>query len=511
MALTLNYVTHSEVGLVRKNNQDSAYASPTMLMVADGMGGAAAGDLASAVAVHELKRTDDTLTELLHEAAQERLDAAAERPASDDPEATLEHADRLVDEATDAFTVLEDTLARANEKLAALVDADAQLEGMGTTVCGFIKQGDTAAVVNIGDSRAYRLRNGHLRRLTRDHSWVQTLIDEGRISEEEALEHPHRSLILRVLNGSPVHEADYHTEKLRAGDRFLICSDGLCGLVTDAQIAQHVGVPDREAALAELVALAHAAGGHDNITIIIADVEEDGPEGTPVVLGAASTVRIPETENTAELDLGEGDLRPLSEEDRYALRSRRSSLWLKALLGVLVPVLVLAGGGWAWWSYAQSLFYVGASRAGADELVTVYRGVPDAPLGLPLNRVVRVGETKLSDLPPYYAEQVRSTIPVADEAAADSTLAELAEKSKQCIAQREARARATATPTPTPSPSVSGTPTPGAIATPAATPAPEATASASATPGATPGTTASPSVSPSPEVTPDPSLPPQEC
>ena len=259
MALSFRFTAHSEVGLVRKNNQDSAYASPDMLMVADGMGGAAAGDLASAVAVAALAATDAELPA--------RRAAAAERGR---PVVAPELPDGP---AGDVLAVLAETLAEANRHLNALVAADPALEGMGTTVCGFALVDDTeVAVVNIGDSRAYLLRDGVLTRVSRDHSWVQTLVDQGRISEREALEHPHRSLILRVLNGKPQHEPDLTVLTVRPGDRLLVCSDGLCGLVTDADIAGPAAIDDREAAVATLVDLAHEAGGYDNITLVLADV-----------------------------------------------------------------------------------------------------------------------------------------------------------------------------------------------------------------------------------------------
>ena len=491
MALTLTASAHSEVGLVRKNNQDSAYASATMLMVADGMGGAAAGDLASAVAVHELRRTDERLAELLAEAGSPGAVAPPSPPpaargpggGARNPPPPGAHA---------AFVVLADALARANDEIARLVDEDAELDGMGTTVCGLVLGQDEASLVNIGDSRAYLLRDGVLRRLTHDHSWVQTLVDEGRITEEEALEHPHRSLILRVLNGSPAHVPDFHVEPLQAGDRLMVCSDGLCGLVTDALMLPPLKLADRDAALAALVALAHAAGGHDNITIILADVETDGPVTAPRVLGAAETTAVPSApEHTLSFEgLDEASLmdptatgeRALTEDERYALLARRRpGVRVRILLGFLIPVLVVLGGGAAWYAYAQTRFFVGATP---DEVVAVYRGVPDRVLGVPLSSLVQTDTTRLGDLPPYYADRVRRTIPVDGLDEAQLTLEELRGEATQCIKQREARARATTTPKPTPtprpapSPTVSpagGLPVPAGSATPTPSPTPTPT------------------------------------
>src|SRR4030095_6845456 len=165
MTLQLSYVAYSDIGLMRKNNQDSGYASPHLLVVADGMGGAAAGDLASAVAIDTIRKIDGPTT----------------------GEQMLE--------------VLAGAIHQANDKIAELIESDFSLEGMGTTVTGAMFDGTQLGLAHIGDSRAYLLRDAHLERLTHDHTWVQSLVDDGKISESEAALHPHRSLLLKVLNG----------------------------------------------------------------------------------------------------------------------------------------------------------------------------------------------------------------------------------------------------------------------------------------------------------------------
>ncbi|MDO5535157.1 MAG: protein phosphatase 2C domain-containing protein, partial [Propionibacteriaceae bacterium] len=475
MALTLAYDAHTEIGLVRSNNQDSAYTSPRMLMVADGMGGAAAGDLASAVAAWELEKTDGRLDDLIAAARAERLDDPGSESEVSGAEPTEGLADEDPGDLADVLTVMAGALSRANERLVELVDDDPTLAGMGTTVCGFVLAEDRLAVVNIGDSRAYLIRDGALHRVTRDHSWVQTLVDEGRISEEEALEHPHRSLVLRVLNGASQHEPDLGWLDIVPGDRLLVCSDGLCGLVTDADIAAiaTTGAP-REATIERLVALAHQAGGHDNITLILADVETDGAPGATAVIGAAATVSSPETtEHTATLapvdaegaptasdvDAEAANERTLTEEERYALTGRRRpSVILKLSLAILLPVIALAGGAYGWYQYTQTRYYIGPS----DAHVALYRGVPDVILGASLSTLLETDPTRIADLPPYYATKVQATIPVDGVEAAQATLVELREKAKQCIAQREARAQATAEPTPEPSPTPDPSVTPDA-------------------------------------------------
>jgi len=476
VSLTFRSTAHSEVGLVRKNNQDSAYVSAGMIMVADGMGGAAAGDLASAVAVAAVGELDADLAGRIAAASETLGDA--ENP---EPGGAL-------------LAALADTLDRANHSIADLVAADGRRDGMGTTLCGFVLDAEGAALVNIGDSRAYLLRDGVLTRASRDHSWVQTLVDSGRITEEEALEHPHRSLILRVLNGKPQHDPDLDFVELRPGDRLLVCSDGLCGLVTDAQIAPKAALEDREVAVASLVDLAHEAGGYDNITIILTDVVEGEATDGVQILGSARTQLVPRNEPTSRIPLLRSASRGAlsGEDERYALAPRRGSrLGLKVVAGVLVPLLLLAGGAFGWYSYTQTRFYIGpnGSDAGKGQTVAVFRGVPDTILGRPLSQPVVDDGVLLGDLPPLYREKVSSLMTVDSLTAGQTRLAELKVIAARCVTQRAARARATEAPaSPAPSPSV--TPTGTAVVTaPGASPAPDGaptTPAASATPSPAP-------------------------
>ncbi|MBK8460989.1 MAG: serine/threonine-protein phosphatase [Micropruina sp.] len=395
-----------------------------MLMVADGMGGAAAGDLASAVAIAELAATDADFT------------------------------------GQDMLAIAAGALERANARIADLVEAEPAVDGMGTTVCGVLFDGERLALVNIGDSRGYRLRAGALERLTRDHSWVQTLVDDGRITEEEALVHPHRSLILKVLNGQANHRPDLSLIDVEVGDRLLICSDGLCGLVTDAAIAAALIQDDPQQVLTDLIAMAHAEGGVDNITIILADVVEGPPSGDVVIMGAADDLDLnlidtEPREDTIPIAVPKAADPEGVERVRYSpLAGRRPSTWVKVVLAVVLPVLAIAGGLAGWYSYIQTKFYVGPS----NDVVAVFQGVPDQVIGLPLSRVIEADRTQLIDLPLFYQEQVRSTIVVPDLTAARNTLAELHTISQLCIRQREARSTMTATPTPTAPTSPSVTP-----------------------------------------------------
>ncbi|SDD18344.1 PP2C family protein-serine/threonine phosphatase [Auraticoccus monumenti] len=526
MSLQLRYVAHSEIGLVRKNNQDSGYASPTMLVVADGMGGAAAGDLASAVAISEVKAADAELRLAAMAAEQEAAATPDDQTASPVADtlsgaegegvpvlpADLEDIDPIApDDVTlaldEMLRVLADIVRRANDRIADLVAADHSLEGMGTTLDAGMFDGEHLALAHIGDSRVYLLRDGVMTRLTHDHSWVQSLVDDGRISPEEAAYHPHRSLLLKVLNGQPANDPDLSTHTMLPGDRLLFCSDGLCGLVDDAVMEPVLGGEDPEQALRELVAEAHSEGGIDNITIVIADLVETDPD-TPLpevmVLGAAGSTDIPDVAiRSRTIDLGDeeadgdqpGSDVPVApppsrtstprtartppdgddESDRYALQAPppRHRRVIRVVLTLLLAVVLVGGAATGAVLWGRTQYFVGP----AEEQVAIYRGLPDTIGGVALNQVYEIQQTPIADLPLLYQDRVRSTIEARSLADARSTVAELASVSRDCIRQREERAQATESPTPRPTD----------------TPPPEATASPSA------GTSPSPDPGPLPE------------
>ena len=460
MALTLRYVTHSEIGLVRKNNQDSGYASPHLLVVADGMGGAAAGDLASAVAIEVIKEVDAPTP------APEMLD------------------------------VLARALHQANDRIADLVEADPSLEGMGTTVTGALFDGHELGLAHIGDSRAYLYRDGTLERLTHDHSWVQSLVDDGKIDEAEASVHPHRSLLLKVLNGQTSNEPDLTRITLAVGDRLLFCSDGLCGLVPDAEIAQTLALPEPTEALGRLVRDALAEGGIDNITVILADVVETGGSAEPVVLGAAAEPDLPTTplrtggataaagaaptvaavagpSSTAATATGPTSTgQHLDDEARYNPQPPAQRRLARPLLGVLVLLLVAGAGLGTAWSWTRTQYFVGASGG----QVAIFQGLPDDVV-VPLSRVYEVQPLTLAALPPFYLQQVQAGIEVSSLESARQTVAELTEAADRCT-RADKKPGAAPAPKPTAEAGPSSTPTPA----PSGVPAPSAT-SATAGPG----------------------------
>ncbi len=265
MTQFLRYAAKSDVGMVRRDNEDSGYAGRTLLVVADGMGGHAAGELASSTAVATL----------------------AELDSEDLP-------------AGDVLTALDDAMLTSAERIAQFIAADPSRSGMGTTLTAVLWRGGRIAMIHIGDSRAYLLRAGELSQITHDHTYVQTLIDAGRITAAEARTHPKRNLILRAIDGNGVPEGETSIREARVGDRYLLCSDGLSGVVDDPDIARVLAdVPDPTAAVTELVDLALAAGAPDNVTAVIADVVEvadadhdlESALGGPVVVGAAGDRR----------------------------------------------------------------------------------------------------------------------------------------------------------------------------------------------------------------------------
>jgi protein phosphatase len=458
VTLQLRYVAHSEIGPIRKNNQDSGFASPHLLVVADGMGGAAAGDLASAVAI-------DTVRDVDRETSGEAM-----------------------------LAVLASAVGRVNERIAHLVDADPSLDGMGTTLTGALFDGKELGLAHIGDSRAYRLREDHLERLTHDHSWVQSLVDDGKISETDAAIHPHRSLLLKVLNGQPANDPDLTLVPVAPGDRLMFCSDGVCGLIDDDQIEAALRLPDLDDAAAKLVSDALAEGGIDNITVIVADVVEADGTDTPVVLGAAGERTIPSMDGQApEPDVDDADEDdeeegpppeqvkvPVDDESRYSPQAPGRRRLGRALLGLLALLLVAGAGLGVAYAWIRTQFYVGA----AGEQVAIYQGLAERLPAIPLSRVYEIEPLALAALPPHYADLVRANIEVPNLEAARATVTELKTAAERC-----------ATPSPTPTPTPSTTPVPTTVTPAPATQSPPATSAPPPPPSAS---ASPPSAAPSP-------------
>src|SRR6478736_3399256 len=256
--LRLDYGAVSDVGRVRRDNQDSGYAGPWLLAVCDGVGGAARGDIASSTAITQLRR----------------LDQAPGNGSSEELLARIAGA-----------------VHRAHDRLVELVDEDPALNGTSTTATVPAFDGIRLGIGHVGDSRAYLYRDGAIRQLTIDHTFVQTLIDEGRITEDEARVHPHRNLIMRAIDAVSDSVLD-----LVPGDRLLVCSDGASGVLTDARMADILSSGTPEYAAVELVRSSLEAGSSDNVTCVVADVHEAGAEPADepeaLVVGAAAERRL---------------------------------------------------------------------------------------------------------------------------------------------------------------------------------------------------------------------------
>ncbi len=243
--LSLAWALRTEVGPVRGNNEDAVYASPRMAAVADGVGGAAAGEVASRAAIDALVHLDKC-----------RLDGPLE----------------------DALAA---AIATGNERIGFIAECRPHMAGMSTTLTAVALGDDRYVLANVGDSRTYLLRDGALTRLSRDDSYVQMLLDRGAVTPEEARRHPQRSLVLEALDGDPQRRPpDVTTAPARAGDRLLLCSDGLSDYVDDDAIAAVLRDGAREDVAERLVAMALAAGARDNVSVVVADVQPRRDPGT---------------------------------------------------------------------------------------------------------------------------------------------------------------------------------------------------------------------------------------
>lgn len=238
--LRFGYGARTHVGLVRQNNEDAGFAGPYLQLVADGVGGAAAGEVASATTAYVVS-------------------AFAATWPGEDP-----------------AWVLATAVREAHRQLALGVEEDRTRAGMATTLTAVLAHGDRFLLAHVGDSRAYLLRGGELGQLTTDHTLVQSLVDQGRLERGQVASHPHRSVVLRSVDGESVPELDLCRLHLARGDRLLLCSDGLSDLVGEEDIADLLAIPEPDPAAAALVDAALAAGGRDNVTCLVADVE-DGP------------------------------------------------------------------------------------------------------------------------------------------------------------------------------------------------------------------------------------------
>jgi PPM family protein phosphatase len=482
VTLVLRYAARSDVGLVRSNNEDSVYAGARLLALADGMGGHAAGEVASQLVIAALAHLDD-----------------------DEP-------------GGDLLAKLDAAIRSGNSAIAAQVEMEPDLEGMGTTLTAILFAGNRLGLAHIGDSRGYLLRDGELTQITKDDTFVQTLVDEGRITREEAHSHPQRSLIMRALTGHEV-EPTLTMREVRTGDRYLLCSDGLSDPVSDETILDALQIPDVTDSADRLIELALRGGGPDNVTVVVADVVDyDYGPTQPIIAGAVSgeddqlTLTRPNTaagRASAISPRKNAVKRVLPQVDTFTppRRSRRR-IAIGAALIVLLVLAALAIGR----TIIRNYYYV-AEYGGA---VSIMQGIQVSILGVPLHQpysqgclnsrnqlsVIRYGQAggncqpmKLSDLAESARAQVAAGLPVGTLEQADAQLRRLSTESLLPLCPP---ARAQSPPASTPQPTA-----------PTTTQAPESGASTPDQPAASPSpTSAAPTVT---ALAPPPPQPGTDC
>ncbi len=352
-----------------------------------------------------------------------------------------------------------------------MVEEDPQLEGMGTTLTALLWTGQRLGMVHVGDSRAYLLRDGVLTQITQDHTWVQRLVDEGRITEEEATTHPQRSLLMRALGSGEHVEPDLSIREVRAGDRYLICSDGLSGVVSHQTLEEALAsYQGPEETVQNLIELALRGGGPDNITVIVADVLDldtgDTLAGqlsdTPVVVGAVAENQnqlhdngIMQTPAGRASGLGRrrggggefgppgsGDVTGFIQTDGFGygddfVKPARNRRWIKRSVYSLLALAVIGAGLYGGWRWTQTQYYVGAK----GEHVALYRGINQDLAWVSLSKIEKDHpEIELKYLPPYQRKQVEATIVEGDLYGAREKIEELAVQASACKKQAERRA-----------------------------------------------------------------------
>jgi serine/threonine protein phosphatase PrpC len=445
MSLSLRFAARSDVGLLREGNEDSGYAGPRLLAVADGMGGQAAGEVASSIVVATIAPLDEDVP------GSELLDSLA----------------RSVEEA--------------NDHLREMVRENPQLEGMGTTLTALLWAGSRLGLVHVGDSRAYLLRDGELQQITQDHTWVQRLVDEGRITAEEADHHPQRSLLMRAIDGRGNVDLDLSVREARPGDRYLLCSDGLSGVVSFDTIGSTLAKGDPAAAVEALVDLALRGGGPDNVTCIVADVVDvdSRPSTVPQVVGAAADERTGGSQASLDTSAGRAHkaLSPAPSEDEERFDDEPGGgpgsrgTWVRRFLGLSVLLALLAGGGYGAYRWSQTQYYVGAD----GDRVAIYRGLNQAVFGMQLSSMHEQTDVAIPDLPESYRNDVKGTLEAGDLPRAREIVSNLRERAEACAQARAAAAVPKVTPTPTPTPNgrqpvtTAPTPTPSNTARPGST------------------------------------------
>ena len=370
----------SDVGRVREGNEDSFLVQDPLFAIADGMGGHVAGDVASQTAI-------ETITQ----------NAATDTPA--EPSA------------------LEELIKKANVAIWQKAQDEPALHGMGTTCTLILVDGSRIHIGHVGDSRAYLLRDGELSQLTEDHTLVGRMVKEGRLQPEEAERHPQRNIITRTLGVDPEVQVDTMSLEMTEGDRVLICSDGLNSMLDGSAIQDALAnETDPQVAADRLVDEANAAGGEDNVTVVIIDFEAgESTSGAPLEAEIDDATPMPEP-SPQRVDT-------LPEEPKGKSRVGR------AVISTLLIVAVLAVGGFMVFRYAivENSYFVGVNGSG---IVTIYQGIPDEVAGVTFNEEQETSSVALADLPEFLRADVEQGIE-----------AESLEEARRTVANLEDRAR----------------------------------------------------------------------
>lgn len=386
--LKFHFSARSDVGIQRELNEDSGLASEQLLVVADGLGGHAAGELASSTAISVINSTN--LEGLTADQVSKRLTG------------TTKELSRKLLEQSGNYT---------------------ERSGLGTTLSMvYLVKGDKIAVFNIGDSRVYLGRDGSLSQLTKDHTYVQELIELGELSQEEARVHPKRSLLTQAIDGVTPASGDFAVLDIVAGDKFLVCTDGLTAVLQDREIMNVIEKLEPAAAVARLVDLALDRGAPDNVTVIVAEAihSTEASGSAPIVVGAAALKG--NRENLAALDFP-NDQMPTLEKAPQQLKGLNTqgnqpnqSFGTKRNRFRLIAITVLLTMGFALVGLYAALLSTQLFIGVENGQVALFRGIPQSIAFVELNRPLIVSTLNISDLPTFEQQQISGGISVANQA-----------------------------------------------------------------------------------------------
>lgn len=373
----LRFAARSDIGMVRKQNQDSGYAGENLCIIADGMGGPAGGDIASSVAISHLRELDKPDTDL----------------------------DEMI-------PLIRQKVADAQKELVERSKNDSNLAGLGTTCITVLKSGDTLAMAHIGDSRAYLLRDKKLKQITVDHSFVQYLVQTGQLTKKEAENHPRRSVLLRVL-GDCVNDVtlDESIRQAVIGDKYLLCSDGLSGVVSDETIQDVMNtVSDPDQCCEKLISLALRGGGPDNITCVMFEVipSDEPDDSVTKAVGAISTDRLEKVRreqtpaSLAAEHFEKTNKAKIKAEKEHSKSKEGKKKHKKAIIASIVTLLVaiiLCGGIFFAYNWTQNKYFIEKNSKGQ---IVLYRGIPQKIGGFKLFDAQYITDIELKKLPSAY-------------------------------------------------------------------------------------------------------------